>query len=90
MCSWPRVGWHIISYTTVYVTRGKRWYNDKKELDSNSFQQIASIKQNYDNSLFHMFYSKHNLVSTIKYVVEETLFRSIDHWKYIRNSIFNI
>lgn len=52
MCSWPRVGWHIISYTTVYVTCGKRWYNDKKELDSSSFQQIASIKQNYDNSLF--------------------------------------
>lgn len=89
MCSWPRVGWHIISYTTVYVTCGKRWYNDKKELDSSSFQQITSIKQNYDNSLFDMFYTKHNLIS-IKYVVQEILFRSTGRWKYIRNSIFNI
>lgn len=78
MCSWPRVGWHIISYTTVYVTCGKRWYNDKKELDSTSFQQIASIKQNYDNNLFDMFYSKHKLVS-IKYIVaiEIILFRRL-------------
>ena len=44
-CSWSLHSW-LGYYLTYYYLRncGIRWYNDKKELDPSSFQQIASIK----------------------------------------------